>query len=66
MRGDSYLALNYNFSQTDGADTMYKKPTFEQTDIDIDWENPVFHEPRAFTIKNIRDIFFSLLNQSQA
>ena len=44
---------------------VYKAPTFEQAVVDRDWAAPCLNEPRTFTIKNIRDIFFTLLNQSQ-
>lgn len=32
----------------------------------IDWSKEQYHEPRSFTIKNIRDMFFALQNISQA
>ena len=31
----------------------------------IDWTDPKFTEYRYFSVKSIRDIFFSLLNQSK-
>lgn len=57
-----WLNLEGNFSQQ-GA-LRHKEPTFEipSDSKKIDWSAPQFNTPRTMTIKNIRDIFFSLMN----
>ena len=47
-------------------EAKFNRPTFEEDDRLIDWKQEHFNQPREFTIKNIRDIFFGLLNQSKA
>ena len=66
LRSDTYLNLKANFNQDNDEDSEFRKPTYESKKDLITWRDDVFHEPRAFTLKNIRDIFFALLNQSKA
>jgi len=61
LTSDDFLGLHCNFNQTYDKESDYLKPTFESTK-DIEWDQENLNEPRAFTIKNIRDIFFSLMN----
>lgn len=65
MKDKEFLNLDKNFDQTKDKDSEFKHPTFESKRQNIDWEKDIYNQPRALTIKNIRDIFFSLLNQSQ-
>ena len=58
--------MDKHFNQTKDDRSAYKAPTFENDQKLIDWSKEEFNEPRALTIKNIRDIFFALMNQSQA
>ena len=62
----AWLNLNKNFSQQESL--YYKEPTFEipLNDRKIDWDAPHLNESRTMTVKNVRDIFFSLLNTSVA
>lgn len=62
MISEQFLNLEKNFDQ---RDSQVKKPSFESVDSLLDWKNPAFNEPRSFTLKNIRDIFFGLMNQSK-
>ena len=63
MNSEAYLNLEKNFDQ---RESQVNKPSFETVDSLIDWNKSEFQEPRAFTMKNIRDIFFGLMNQSKA
>lgn len=63
MNSETYLNLQKNFKQ---LEAKFNRPTFESDDGLIDWKQEHFNQPREFTIKNIRDIFFGLLNQSKA
>lgn len=65
LKEEKYLNLANNFNQTKDEDSQYKEPTFENDPKLIDWSQANLHEPRVLTIKNVRDIFFALLNQSQ-
>lgn len=60
-----YLNLKGNFTQTDNENWTEDSPTFENNRHAIDWSNPVYNKFRSFNIKAIRDIFFSLLNNSR-
>ena len=56
------LGTNRNFTQ--GLNEKYKEdiPTYEDDKTLIDWSQPRYNEYRAFNIKALRDVFFSLLN----
>ena len=64
LKDKAWLNLDGNFSQQESLE--YKEPTFEIpiNTKKIDWDAPHFNTSRTMTIKNIRDIFFSLLNTS--
>lgn len=59
-----FLNLRKNFKTVEGCE--YDKVTFEAENQLIDWNKESLQEPRQLTIKNVRDIVFSLLNQSIA
>jgi len=40
-------------------------PTYENDPLLIDWKDSKFNDMRTFNIKSMRDVFFSLLNQSR-
>jgi len=63
MKTENFLNLADNFTQ---HTSKFPEPTFECDEKYIDWNKDIFNQPRKLTIKNIRDIFFSILNQSQA
>lgn len=58
-----YLKLLENFDQKDSEEAS---PTFEDSPSKIDWSDAKLNEPRQLTLKNVRDIFFALMNQSRA
>ena len=64
LQGMPWLNLKNNFSQQESL--YYQEPTFEIPihEKKIDWEAPHFNTSRTMTVKNIRDIFFCLLNTS--
>lgn len=64
LKTDKGLSLEKLFNQKEAL--KYPKPTFEQDEKNFDWNKKEFNEPRRFTVKNIRDIFYSLLNLSKA
>ena len=66
MKSEEFLNLIKNFSQNKDKDSAYQKPTFESDKKLIDWKQDVLQQPRQLSINNVRDIFFSLLNQSKA
>ena len=43
-----------------------KTPTFEIDTALIAWSKEWYQQPRSLTLKNFRDMFFGLLNQSRA
>ena len=59
LTSDAFLKLHANFQQ---KDSEQKEPTFEDDLGLIDWKDKKFHEPRALSIKNVRDIMFAILN----
>ena len=59
MNSEAFLNLDKNFDQ---KESQVKNPSFEAVENLIDWKKAEFQEPRAFTVKNIRDIFFGLMN----
>jgi hypothetical protein len=63
LKSDKYLNLEANF---DLKQSKEEGPTYESTPDKIDWKQEVFNEPRALTIKNFRDLFFGMMNQSRA
>jgi hypothetical protein len=63
LTSEKFLNLDKGFSQKESA---FKKPTFESDEAAFKWSKSEYKEPRIFTMKQIRDIFFSLLNQSKA
>lgn len=63
LTNDNFLRLNYHFNQCEGEGSV---PTYERDGNKLDWKKEVYHEPRAFTIKNFRDLFFGMMNQSKA
>jgi hypothetical protein len=64
LQSETFLNTYKNFNQTKDEKSKYKKPTFENDAKLIDWSLNELNEPREFTLKNIRDIFFSMMNQS--
>lgn len=62
MSGVEYLNVESNFVENKLNKVAYQETTFESDDKLIDWEKKEFLETRKFSIKNIRDIFFSLMN----
>lgn len=64
MFNSNYLNLRGNFQAVEGC--QYDKPSFETKTGGIKWSDSCFNEPRKLSIKQVRDIFFSLLNQSEA
>jgi hypothetical protein len=63
LNSEQFLNLENNFVQ---RNSKVQEPSFENVDSQIEWKKDVYNEPRAFTLKNIRDIFFGLMNQSKA
>ena len=59
LTSNEFLKIFENFRQ---KDSEQKEPTFEDNLGLIDWHDKKFHEPRALSIKNVRDIMFAILN----
>lgn len=64
MQSEAFLCTSKNFIQTKDEQSKYRKPTFENDARLIDWSTNELNEPREFSVKNVRDIVFSLINQS--
>jgi transcription initiation factor IIE alpha subunit len=63
LTSDEFLKLLQNFDQKDSEEAS---PTFEDSPSKLDWSDAKLNEPRQLTLKNVRDIFFALINQSRA
>ena len=64
MNAEQYLNTNNNYKKQE--EDFEEAPTFEENMEQIDWTKDAYNQPRAFTMKNIRDLFFGLMNQSRA
>ena len=61
LNAAKYLNLDKNFDQKLER-SKYRKPTYESKEFS--WKAAEFQEPRVFNMKQIRDLFFGLMNQS--
>lgn len=66
LHSDEFMATEKGFVKNYNSQ-KYEGPTYENSHSPkINWGAEQYNTPRAFTIRNIKDLFYANLNRSKA